>query len=369
MMDPGMQALHTPDVSARRVKGLLQPYAQKRLLLPLLIFLLDLAVYGMLVVGAVVLQALWQRLLCGALAGFATGMLFVVGHDACHESYTQHKWLNHLLGRIAFLPSLHAFSTWHLGHNLIHHRFTNLKSEDYVWRPYSKAEFDTLPRFRQWMEKLYRTMMGLGIYYIIEIWWRKIIFPNSREVPERRVAYLWDSCLILIFVCCQVAGVIYLGNLVGMPWLSSVFFGIGVPFFFWNWFMGFAIFQHHTHPTVAWFEDPKEWSYWESQIAGTTHVRFPQLIGLLMHNIMEHTAHHAFTSVPLYNLVKAQSAIESAFVGQVKVIPWTFSDFRETVSRCKLYDYKRHVWMDFGGNDTSAPTVTSYPREDHSTRE
>ena len=208
------------------------------------------------------------------------------------------------------------------------------------------------------MERLYRTVIGLGFYYAVEIWWKKIIFPNEREVPERRAGYFWDSCLVLTFVCLQAAGVIWLGNRVETPWLSSIIFGVALPFCVWNWFMGFAIFQHHTHPSVAWFEDPKEWNYWESQIAGTTHVRFPKLISLLMHNIMEHTAHHAYTSVPLYNLIKAQSAIDSAFSGQVKVVPWTVSEFMKTVRRCKLYNYQRHVWMDFDGNETTSPTLS-----------
>lgn len=359
MMDSGTDTFRSSDASAQSIKDLLQPYAQKKLLLPLLILFGDALIYGTLLVGAVALHAYWQRFLCGALAGFAIGMLFVVGHDACHGSYTQHKWLNHLLGRIAFLPSLHAFSTWNLGHNRIHHRYTNLKREDYVWRPYSKQEFDSLPSRRQWLEKLYRTSAGLGFYYMFEIWWKKIMFPNRREVPKYRAIYFWDSCLVALFLCLQIPGMIWLGNRVGTYWLDTVIFGIALPFVSWNWIMGFVIFQHHTHPSVAWFDDAKEWRYWESQIAGTTHVRFPKLLSLLMHNIMEHTAHHALTSVPLYNLIKAQSAIEMGFTGRVKVIPWTVEEFINTVKRCKLYDYERHVWLDFAGNTTSEPTVAA----------
>ena len=61
--------------------------------------------------------------------------LFVIGHDACHGSYTPNKVLNEWIGRIAFLPSLTPYSLWEIGHNLAHHGFTNLKGRDYVWTP------------------------------------------------------------------------------------------------------------------------------------------------------------------------------------------------------------------------------------------
>ena len=345
------------DISVRVVKSLLQPYARKKLLLPLLLFFVDGAVYGGLVVGAVMLPEYWQRLLCGALAGLAIGMLFVVGHDACHGSYTKHGWLNKIIGRIAFLPSLHAFSLWNLGHNQIHHRFTNLRAEDYVWRPFSKEEFDRLPQFRQGLERFYRSILGFGLYYAVEIWWKKLVFPNSREVPEKKAVYLLDSLLVTGFACLQVAFAVWLGLKVGLEWYASVAYGCVLPFAVWNWLSGFFIFQHHTHPSVAWFDEVDDWRYLESQIEGTTHIRFPRGFALVLHNIMEHTAHHALPNIPLYNLRKAQLALEESFSGRVKVVNWTMRGFFNTVRNCKLYDYGLHVWTDFDGMPTSEPTV------------
>jgi omega-6 fatty acid desaturase (delta-12 desaturase) len=321
------------------------------------LFLLDVSGYAALVLGAVAMPAIWQRVLCGTLAGLATALLFIVGHDACHGSFTRYKWFNEVLGRIAFLPSLHAFSLWNLGHNQIHHRFTNLKETDYVWRPFSKEEFDGLSPVRRRLERLYRSTLGLGLYYGVEIWWKKMVFPNRHEVVDRKRLYVFDSCLVAAFAALQIGVVMWLGFKVGSPWYASLGFGVALPFAVWNWLMGFVIFQHHTHPSVAWFEDSEEWTFWESQIEETTHVRFPWLAGLLLHNIMEHTAHHAFTGIPLYQLPKAQSALEASFQGRVKVVPWTMSGFLDAVGRCKLYDYQRHYWTDFEGNETSNRTV------------
>src|SRR4029079_17404395 len=68
--------------------------------------------------------------------------------------------------------------------------------------------------------------------------------------------------------------------------------GVAVPFLAFTWLMGFATFQHHTHPRVLWYDDESEWSYFRSQVQGTVHVEFPRWVELLLHNIMEHTAHH-----------------------------------------------------------------------------
>ena len=75
-------------------------------------------------------QALFS--LCGVIF---VGRLFMLGHDACHQALTPNGRLNRWLGTLAFLPSLHPFSLWDLGHNRIHHRFTNQRGLDYVWEP------------------------------------------------------------------------------------------------------------------------------------------------------------------------------------------------------------------------------------------
>src|SRR5204863_9541889 len=70
------------------------------------------------------------------LAGLGIAMLFVVGHDACHGSFTPSRRLNGWIGRLAFLPSLTPFAGWEIGHNQTHHVYTNLKGRDYVWAPF-----------------------------------------------------------------------------------------------------------------------------------------------------------------------------------------------------------------------------------------
>ncbi len=65
------------------------------------------------------------------------------------------------------------YSLWELGHNLAHHGFTNLKGRDYVWTPYSPHEFARLSWVRRRLEHIYRSGVGQGVYYMIEMWWKK----------------------------------------------------------------------------------------------------------------------------------------------------------------------------------------------------
>jgi fatty acid desaturase len=123
--------------------------------------------------------------------------LFVIGHDACHGSYTKYDWLNKVIGRIAFLPSLTPFSLWDVGHNVAHHGFTNLKGRDQVWVPMSAEEWQNASKFRRVMERIYRSGFGQGLYYLIEMWWKKLILPTKKHVGVRRAIFWWDNLLVL----------------------------------------------------------------------------------------------------------------------------------------------------------------------------
>ena len=108
---------------------------------PVLRLLLDLAFLGVCVAGACYFNAWWAKALMVIPASVAIARLFVIGHDACHGSFTRYDFLNKLIGRIAFLPSLTPFSLWDVGHNVAHHGFTNLKGRDQVWVPMSMEEW------------------------------------------------------------------------------------------------------------------------------------------------------------------------------------------------------------------------------------
>ena len=301
----------------------------------------------------------WLRAVFAILNGLATGVLFIVGHDACHGSLTPSSTLNAWLGRAAFLPSLHPFAAWEYSHNALHHGWTNLKGKDPVYCPMTVDEYRRLSPVRQWFERVSRSWIGMLPLYLFEIWWPLEMHPNAehRRHIDKRGTFTFDRALVLAFPAVQAAALLVIADTTGdrHTLLGTVLLGVVVPFLTFNWLIGFATFQHHTHPRVVWYDDASEWNFFRAQVQGTVHIVFPRWIETLLHNIMEHTAHHIDTRVPLYRLTSAQAAVEAAF-GEENVIsePFTFAGMARTFRTCQLYDFDRHQWLSFDGAPTTA---------------
>jgi fatty acid desaturase len=125
---------HVPAaLSVARLREVLSGYYQRSTLLAVLLLLLDAALFAagqwLVLAGS----SAGAEFIGFALTTLAIVRLFIIGHDACHGSLTDHAALNKLLGRIAFLPSLTPYSLWRVGHNVVHHGFNNLKGRDFVW--------------------------------------------------------------------------------------------------------------------------------------------------------------------------------------------------------------------------------------------
>jgi omega-6 fatty acid desaturase (delta-12 desaturase) len=323
--------------------------------------------YGLTLCGALAAPH-WPLQLLSCLANsLLIGTFFTVGHDACHHSLTPSTRLNQVLGRLAFLPSLTPYITWEYAHNRIHHSYTNWRGKDYVWAPFSKEEYDCLPGWRRFLERHYRSLWGFGNYYLFEYWIKHLMFPSRAERAEmkRPKTYLFDLFLVTLYLTGMVAFIV---TCVSSPAAENAGYfdgwtfpaillivGLGVPFLVWNWIMGFFIFQHHNHPRVAWFIDRNEWDFFAGQVECTTHIVLPWWMELVTGHIMQHTAHHVDSKIPLYRLTGSQSCLESAYPQDIVVEKWTITTLGKTLARCKLYDYENHRWLNFRGKATSEP--------------
>src|SRR6266851_749588 len=178
------EAASSADKSRFKLQKLLQPFTIERgVATPIIWFLLDWLVLGVSIASLLFVEAWWVKVFASLVAAL---------------------WI----GRIAFLPSLTPYSLWEIGHNLAHHGFTNLKGRDYVWTPYSPSEFARLSWIRRQLERIYRSGVGQGVYYMIEMWWKKLFFPGRKHVTTRRISYTWDSLLVATF------GILWVGGLV-----------------------------------------------------------------------------------------------------------------------------------------------------------
>jgi acyl-lipid omega-6 desaturase (Delta-12 desaturase) len=349
-----------PQQMRRRWQALLAPFAAKqRTWLPVLWFCVDFFIF-LAAIGCVMISgAWWIKLAAALIAAIWIARLFVIGHDACHGSYTPSTALNQWVGRIAFLPSLTPFSLWEVGHNLAHHGFTNLKGRDYVWTPFSPDEFASLPWLRRLMEHIYRSGFGQGVYYLIELWWKKLFFPTREHIGTSRPRYRWDSALVAGFAALWCAGVIAWALVSHQSMLLLWLLGFAVPFFLWNCLMGFVIYVQHTHPRVAWYARRDEWTANAGFATTTVHVKLKRPLDSLIHYILEHGAHHVNMGIPLYRLKEAQARLSATLDERLNSEVFTWRYYWNTVRRCKLYDFTQHVWLDFRGQVTAQPLISS----------
>ena len=284
----------------RKFTKLLQPFAvDPGIVTPLVWFFLDWLVLGVAIASLLIVDNWWIKIFASMVAALWIARLFVIGHDACHGSYTPSQTLNKWIGRIAFLPSLTPYSLWEIGHNLAHHGFTNLKGRDYVWTPYSPSEFARLSWIRRQLERIYRSGVGQGVYYMVEMWWKKLFFPRRKHVSIRRTSYTVDSLLVASFAAIWIGGLVVWALHSGRSVVSLLIFAFAVPFFLWNCLMGFVVYVQHTHPRVAWYERRDEWSANAGYATTTVHVKLMRPFDGLIHYILEHGAHHVNMGIPL----------------------------------------------------------------------
>jgi acyl-lipid omega-6 desaturase (Delta-12 desaturase) len=324
-------------------------FSKRGLGLPVALFLGVVAAYGA-AVATILAGAPWMSVILVPICGILVVMLFIVGHDACHQSFTSSPRLNRLIGRIAFLPALHAFSLWDREHNQRHHRFNNIKDLDYAWIPLSLKEFAQASPLQRLKYRFYRNPGGVLFYYLFEIWPQRKIFPQREIHGKISLAYVADSAMLACFLILYIGGLTIAGGWFGKSAVDSVTTAFLLPFLICNAFISWAIFVHHTHYAVPWYATYDEWKQGDGAIYGTVHVKFPRFVRRLILNIMEHNVHHFAPRVPLYYLSDMQTLAK-----RPDSVTWKFSirNYWDVCARCKLFDYEASRWLDFNGRPTA----------------
>jgi omega-6 fatty acid desaturase (delta-12 desaturase) len=338
----------TKPLSVVRLREILSAYYDRSTGLAVLLLLADLGLFAFGQYLLLASTALGWELLGGALTTLAIIRLFIIGHDACHGSLTDSATLNKVLGRIAFMSSLTPFSLWRVGHNVVHHGFNNLKGRDFVWEPLAPAEFMSLSPARRALERVYRSAFGPLPYYLVEIWWKKLYYPNRANAPGGRREFFWDSTLVTVFAAAWIGWLTVIGLATGGAAHVAFVLTVGflLPFLIWNWTIGFVIYLHHTHPDVVWYADKSAWLKAQGMLHGTVRYHVRPVWNLLLHNIMEHAAHHLDAKIPMYRLKAAQAAL-ARLVPDIPVVELSFRTYWRSVRECKLFDFERRVWVTF----------------------
>lgn len=286
--------------------------------------------------------------------GLSIGPVFIVAHDACHDSLSPSSRLNYWLGQLCFLPSWHTFTGWKMRHNHVHHRHTNILELDTGYPPASRDQYAVWPWWRRLRYRLARTPAGAGLLYLPEALEAQV-FPSrtlrrqfrkvdARHPTEWTLVWLWIAAEVALF-----SGLLaQLGVVEASPNQGWSLFAIGfvLTHWVWNWQMGITTFLHHFHPEVEWHTSEKAPAAAQRQLQSTVHVDLRRMHPAML-NIFVHTAHHVDTRIPLYRLPLAQAALEKQFASDIS--RWTFSlqaalhCFRE----CQLWNPTSRRWERF----------------------
>jgi acyl-lipid omega-6 desaturase (Delta-12 desaturase) len=320
------------------------------------LFLRSASIYVVLFIGAFLLPAGWMRAACLLMLPWVIAALFVIGHDAAHHSLTGQSWLNRIIGRLCMLPAYHPYTSWCHAHNILHHAGTCLKGMHPDFAPLSKGEFDALPAWRQRLERIYRAPLGVGLCYVLDFYRRCLLFPATRKRSPHQTAFQADRLLVLAFLGFQLwAGYTLTAFTSSMRFSRELYTAAAVvfPWGIWIYFMGVFSFLQHTHPRTVWYDDKGEWEFFRVQLNSSTHMILPWPLGEILHNIMDHPAHHIDPAIPLHQLPASQKLLEQQVPDHSVVHRLTWREYLRVCRVCKLYDYRRHSWLNFDGMPTT----------------
>ncbi|PZO53196.1 MAG: fatty acid desaturase [Phormidesmis priestleyi] len=256
-----------------------------------------------------------------ALTGF-----FVIGHDAGHRSFAKRRWVNDLVGHIAFLPLIYPFHPWRILHDH-HHLHTNKMDVDNAWYPWYAEDF---ARSHPIFQKLYKVIRGY-FWWVGSIGHWAVLHFDLRNFKERdRAKAIFSMVVVAVFAAIFFPVLIATTGFWGlikfwlMPWMVYHF-----------WMSTFTI-VHHTIPEIS-FQPAEQWNAGDAQLAGTVHCTYPRWIEFLCHDINVHVPHHVSTGIPSYNLRQAHQNLKENWGEHIIERQFNWALMKSIATECHLY--------------------------------
>lgn len=323
-----------------------------------LLFVTDLLMYIVLIYGVLYLPFLWMKCIASLGAGFKIATLVTIAHDAAHNSLTKYRRLNKLIAVVSFMPGLFNYQLWLYDHHRLHHTRTNENIPD-SYTPFAKEQYDNLPAFRRWRERIYRkpSIFFFGIYYIVERWSKAKLYPR-KHIPREIHAAAWrHSCLLAVYFSAYITLLSIAPLYSGSSSVTAIMLGFIVPFYVFQTLYAFTVYVQHTHPRVGWFRHVPDRNNEGRQEYISVHLVFPPWADFLVHHVYNHGAHHVCPAIPCYQLGQAQARL-NILLGEWAITDrFSFTWLFNTMKTCNLYDYKTRCWLDFDGRPTSVTNL------------
>jgi len=263
-------------------------------------FLRDILIIALLYAVAYYLDSWYFWPFFWLIQGTMFWALFVVGHDCGHQSFSQYKWLNDLIGNISHTLILVPYHGWRISHRT-HHKNTGNIDNDESWYPVSESQYNEMALSQK-----------IGRYYVFLLAYPVYLFmrsPNkqgSHFLPNSSLfkpSEKWDVITSTVLCTCMVVLLSFLTYNWGWMWFLKYY---AVPYTIFIVWLDLVTFLHHTEPQLPWYRG-KDWTFLKGAISSID--RDYGFINHIHHDIGTHVVHHLFLNIPHYNLLQATEAI------------------------------------------------------------
>ena len=284
------------------------------------VLMVGLGYWGLVIAPWFLLPPLW--IFTGtALTGF-----FVIGHDCGHRSFANRRWVNDLVGHLAFAPLIYPFHSWRILHNY-HHAHTNKLDVDNAWQPWTPEFYASKPR---WLQLFYELIMS-RVWWVGSITHWAALHFNWTEFQGKQRSQVKLSVLVALgFAAIAFPLLIATTGIWGFVkfWL--------VPWMVYHFWMSTFTIVHHTAPDIP-FIPADQWNEAQAQLFGTVHCDYPRWVEFLCHDINVHIPHHLSTAIPSYNLRDAHRTLKEKWGDELYECRFSWSLMKQITDQCHLY--------------------------------
>lgn len=349
-------AIHSGERAAptrAEVHALIAPYTKADSFQGYKSFAIDLALYALGIGAVLFFDNLLGKIAGGAAAGAALVNLGALLHEAAHRAVVKSRRGNKVIAVVSMTLCLFNYRLWIYDHHVLHHARTNVKGNNFL-SPITLEEYRARSPLRRALYRAYHSPTGLGIllYFLVERWPTVHFWPGS-WLPQRfHRSAIGYAALQAGYGVALVSTLVLAGN--GST-IATVLCGLVLPYVIWFATFSMTVFLQHTHPEVRWYRDVAT----SPPDALSVHVGIPHWINHMSHYGLEHPVHHVSAVIPHYRLKEAQAALAGISTPPVVAMQFNGTNLRNVVTRCRLYDYDAHTWLDFDGTVTARPLERS----------
>ena len=263
--------------------------------------------------------------------------LFVIGHDAGHNCFSNNRTWNDLVGILCFSHLIYPFEPWRIKHN-VHHANTNMLVVDTAWQPWTTKQYEEASPFYKKVIKL-----AMGPFWWLAsvghqaIWHFDTSLFTAKQMPKVKVS------LAAVYAYMAIVWPILVYN-TGFIGFFKFWLLPNIGFHFW---MSTFTLIHHTAPHIP-FKPSDMWNASQAQLSGTVHCEFPKWVEALCHNINVHVPHHLSQRIPSYNLRRAHEALLTAgWEKNMNICKFSWGLLTDIVSKCHVFDESELRWKVF----------------------